>query len=72
MDFPETLTLSPQTFEQLTYELRVCLAKHGFKKMLFENGDGGDKPALEAAAQRIKAETKAFVAIDTVSLIPTL
>jgi creatinine amidohydrolase/Fe(II)-dependent formamide hydrolase-like protein len=70
MDFPGTITLNPQTLEQTAYEVAICLIKHGFKKILFENGHGGNTPALEAAAQRIKAETEAFVAIDTVSLIP--
>jgi creatinine amidohydrolase len=70
MDFPGTITLNPRTLEQVAYEVGVCLTKHGFNKILFENGHGGNTPALEAAAQRIKAETDAFVAIDTVSLIP--
>jgi creatinine amidohydrolase/Fe(II)-dependent formamide hydrolase-like protein len=70
MDFPGTVTLNPQTLEQVSYEISMCLVKHGFKRILFENGHGGNTPALEAAAQRIKAETDAFVAIDTVSLIP--
>ncbi|MEM3789007.1 MAG: creatininase family protein [Candidatus Bathyarchaeia archaeon] len=70
MDFPGTITLNPHTLEQIAYEIGVCLTKHGFTRMLFENGHGGNTPALEAAAQRIKAETGAFVAIDTVSLIP--
>ncbi len=69
MDFPGTITLNPQSLEQITYEIGTCLTKHGFKKILFENGHGGNSPALEAAAQRIKAETDAFVAVDTVSLI---
>jgi creatinine amidohydrolase/Fe(II)-dependent formamide hydrolase-like protein len=70
MDFPGTITLNPRTLEQVAYEVGACLTKHGFNKILFENGHGGNTPALEAAAQRIKAETNAFVAIDTVSLIP--
>ncbi|MBS7615707.1 creatininase family protein [Candidatus Bathyarchaeota archaeon] len=70
MGFPGTVTLSPQTLEQMAYEVSVCLIKHGFKKILFENGHGGNTPALESAAQRVKAETGAFVAIDSVSLIP--
>jgi creatinine amidohydrolase/Fe(II)-dependent formamide hydrolase-like protein len=70
MDFPGTVTLSPQTLEHLAYEVALSLTKHGFRKILFENGHGGNTPALEAAAQRIKADTNAFVAIDTVSLIP--
>lgn len=45
MDFPGTITLSPCTLEQLA----SSLIKHGFKKILFENGHGGNTPALEAA-----------------------
>jgi creatinine amidohydrolase len=70
MGFPGTVTLNPQTLEQVAYEIGLCLVKHGFKRILFENGHGGNTSALEAAAQRIKAETEAFVAIDIVSLIP--
>jgi len=70
MDFPGTVTLSPHTLEQLAYDVASSLIKHGFKKILFENGHGGNTPALEAAAQRIKADTNIFVAVDTVSLIP--
>jgi creatinine amidohydrolase len=70
MDFPGTVTLSSDTLEQVAYEVAFSLVKHGFKKILFENGHGGNTHALEAASHRIKAETKAFVAIDSVSLIP--
>jgi len=70
MDFSGTVTLSPHTLEQVAYEVVYSLTKHGFKKVLFENGHGGNTPALEAAVQRIKADTNAFVVIDTVSLIP--
>lgn len=70
MDFPGTATLNPHTLEQLAYEVASSLIKHGFKKILFENGHGGNAPALESASQRIKADTNAFVVIDSVSLIP--
>lgn len=70
MDFPGTVTLNPHTLEQIAHEVASSLTKHGFKKILFENGHGGNTPALEAATQRVKADTNAFVAIDTVSLIP--
>ena len=63
MDFPGTVTLSPHTLEQVAYEVVYSLTKHGFKKILFENGHGGNTPALEAAVQRIKADTNAFVVI---------
>jgi creatinine amidohydrolase/Fe(II)-dependent formamide hydrolase-like protein len=70
MDFPGTVTLSSNTLEQLAYEVAYSLTKHGFRKILFENGHGGNTHALEATAQRIKMDTNAFAAIDTVSLIP--
>jgi creatinine amidohydrolase len=70
MDFPGTVTLSPYILEQVAYEVVYSLTKHGFKKILFENGHGGNTPALEAVVQRIKADTNAFVVIDTVSLKP--
>ena len=70
MDFPGTITLESHTLEQLTYEAAISLIKHGFKKIVFENGHGGNTPSLEATAQKIKADTNAFVAIDSISLIP--
>jgi len=70
MDFPGTITLSPHTLEQLAYEVASSLIRHGFKKILFENGHGGNTAALETTAQRIKADFNMFVAVDTVSLIP--
>ncbi|MFQ6065581.1 MAG: creatininase family protein, partial [Candidatus Bathyarchaeia archaeon] len=70
MDFPGTVTLSPHTLEELAYEVAVSLIKHGFGKIVFENGHGGNTPALQSAAQRIKADTGAFVVVDSVSLIP--
>ena len=72
MDFPGTVTLSPHILEQTAYEVALSLLKHGFGKIVFENGHGGNSPALEAATQRIKNETNAFVAVDTVSLIPDI
>ncbi len=70
MDFPGTATLSPHTLEQLAYEVAVSLIKHGFRKIVFENGHGGNTPALAAATQRIKAATGVFAVVDSVSLIP--
>ncbi|HDI06862.1 MAG TPA: creatininase family protein [Candidatus Bathyarchaeota archaeon] len=71
MDFPGTVTLSPQTLEQLAYEVAVSLIRHGFRKIVFENAHGGNTPALLAAAQRIKAEKpEVFVVVDSVDLIP--
>jgi creatinine amidohydrolase/Fe(II)-dependent formamide hydrolase-like protein len=70
MDFPGTVTLSPDTLETLAYEVAASLIKQGFRKVVFENGHGGNSQALESAAQRIKIDTGAFTVVDTVSLIP--
>ncbi|MGQ9565353.1 MAG: creatininase family protein [Candidatus Bathyarchaeales archaeon] len=70
MDFPGTVTLNPHTLEELAYEVATSLVKHGFRKIVFENGHGGNTQALESAAQRVKMDTGAFVVVDTVSLIP--
>lgn len=70
MDFPGTVTLSPDILEQLAYEVAASLIAHGFRKIVFENGHGGNAASLESVAKRIKTVTGAFVAIDTVSLIP--
>jgi creatinine amidohydrolase/Fe(II)-dependent formamide hydrolase-like protein len=70
MDFAGTVTLSPHVLEQTAYEVACSLVKHGFRKIVFENGHGGNSPSLESASQRIKADMDVVVVIDTVSLIP--
>lgn len=70
MDFSGTVTLYPDTLEAVAYEIATSLVKHGFRKVVFENGHGGNTQALESAAQRIKIDTGAFTVVDTVSLIP--
>ncbi|MEM2102567.1 MAG: creatininase family protein, partial [Candidatus Bathyarchaeia archaeon] len=67
MDFPGTVTLSPHTLEKLAYEVATSLVRHGFRKIVFENGHGGNTQALESAAQRVKLDTGAFVVVHTVS-----
>jgi creatinine amidohydrolase/Fe(II)-dependent formamide hydrolase-like protein len=57
MDFPGTATLHPDTLQALAYEVATSLIKHGFRKIVFENGHGGNTQALESAAQRIKIDT---------------
>ena len=70
MDFLGTVTLYPDTLETLAYEVATSLIKHGFRKIVFENGHGRNTQALESATQRIKIDTGAFTVVDTVSLIP--
>lgn len=69
LDFPGTISISPETLSQLVYEIALCLTKWNVKKLVIINGHGGNKPALECAMQRIKNELNIFVCIDTGELI---
>jgi len=73
MAFPGTISISPETLMRLAVEVAESLVKHGFKKIVFENGHGGNAPALNAAAQMIRARhPDVLVVVDNVSLIPDL
>jgi len=71
--FKGTISISPETLMKLAYEVGMSLVKQGFRKIVFENGHGGNDPALRAAAQMIKAgRPDVMVIVDTVGLIPDL
>jgi hypothetical protein len=53
MAFAGTISLTPETFITLLRNLAQSLARHGFRKVLFMNGHGGNDPALGVAVQRI-------------------
>ena len=73
MAFKGTVSISPETLMKMAYEIAMCLIKHGFRKIVFENGHGGNDPALRAAAQMIKAKRPdVVVVVDTVGLVPDL
>ena len=55
MGFPGTVTLSPNTYEQVLQEILGSVRKHGFRRILVVNGHGGNspaRPAVEAWANR--------------------
>ena len=55
MGFPGTITLSPNTYEQVLQEILGSVRKHGFRRILVVNGHGGNsaaRPAVEAWANR--------------------
>lgn len=42
MSFCGTITLQPSTYMQMLKEICMCIAKHGFRKIILINGHGGN------------------------------
>lgn len=61
MNFPGTLSLNQDTFIKVVTELAASLIHHGFKKILFLNGHGGNTNPLKVAVNQIRDGTKGDV-----------
>ena len=62
LNFPGTITLSPDTFIQVLVEVVGSLQQHGFGRFLIMNGHGGNVAAMNVATVRIKeAYDPAFI-----------
>ena len=51
-----TLWVSPETLKAYVSELARALASHGLNRVVFVNGHGGNTPALEEAARKLRQE----------------
>ncbi len=56
MAFKGTLTLTPDTFMDVVCDLVRSLVTHGFRRIVFINGHGGNESALQTAFARLKSE----------------
>jgi creatinine amidohydrolase len=56
MNFPGTITLSPDTFVQTLVEVVASLMEHGFERFMIVNGHGGNIAPLGNAVVRINEE----------------
>ena len=54
MGFPGTVTLDVKTMIDVFVDIGVSIGKHGINKILFVNGHGGNRVALDAAIQILK------------------
>ena len=63
MEFPGTITLSPQTIQQVYFETAESLIRHGFRRFLFLNSHAGNQYITRYVVDRINQETPA-VAIE--------
>ena len=72
MGFPGTMTLTPETFEAVLYESSQCLLRHGFKKILFLNGHGGNTDSMQHVIRKINQTTSASAVMLNGLQTPTL
>ena len=57
--FPGTISISPETMEQVVFESIESLIKHGFKKFMFYNAHGGNNIVQEKLIHRVNSNTAA-------------
>lgn len=57
--FPGSLSLKPETLEQVLFETAEMLIKYGFKRFMFFNYHGGNRTAEQNVIHRINHKTKA-------------
>ncbi len=57
--FPGTLSLKPETLEEVLYETAQMLVKYGFRRIMFFNYHGGNNVVQEKVVYRINQTTPA-------------
>lgn len=62
MDFPGTVTVRAPVFIDYCVDVATSIVAHGFRKLLFLNGHGGNIAPLDLAAKTVTLETGAFCA----------
>ena len=62
MNFPGTITLRPETFMAVIYDVVWSLKQHGIKKFLILNGHGGNVPSLGVLIVKLREELGVKVA----------
>lgn len=63
MSFPGTLTLRPETYDALLWDLVVSLKEHGLTHFLFVNGHGGNMAPLDVISLKLRRELDVHVAV---------
>ncbi len=61
MAFPGSITLTPKTLLFLIKDVVNSLLDHGFKRIVFINGHGGNINTVNAAFEELKAEGKSGI-----------
>jgi creatinine amidohydrolase len=58
MGFKGTITLSPETFTKVIKDITSSLLEHGFKRVIYINGHGGNINPAKNAFDQLKYENK--------------
>jgi len=67
--FPGTLSLQPETMERVLFEVAEYLVQHGFRRIMFFNGHGGNGIVQANVIHQINHRTEAVaVAIGYLSM----
>jgi creatinine amidohydrolase len=56
MPFPGTLTLQPETFEQVLTDVAASFRQHGIRRIFVVNGHGGNQNALGLASLKMRRD----------------
>jgi len=67
MAFSGTLSLGEETFVQAMTEIGRCVTRHGFRRLFFLNGHGGNESPLTLVVNQIRNETQGRVIAGTAS-----
>jgi creatinine amidohydrolase len=60
MAYPGTITLKYHTLMELLTQMAISVFKHGFRKILFLNGHGGNENIVAALRTKLRAEENVF------------
>lgn len=58
LDFPGTLSLSPRVYLDLLRDLATCFLAHGFTRLVFVNGHGGNITPYQQALFELKQDRR--------------
>lgn len=62
-NFPGTISFSPETIQNMAFEIAESLRKHGIQNIIFLSGHGGNVEPLEIIAEEIKEKLKINVVV---------
>ena len=63
MSFPGTITIRPETYDALLWDIVTSLKSHGIQHFLFVNGHGGNMDALNVISLKMRTELQVQVAV---------